>query len=88
MLYVRGGKIKKMNTRIKKILKETPLKTRLEVSNQMAFISLLTELGYREDKMWTNEEGDLLKKLCQSAKKHTQHQLRQIEKWEKDGKRP
>ena len=74
-----------IDSKIAKILKETPLKTRLEVSNQMAFISLLTELGFREDKYWTDDEDELLKKLCQSAKKHTKHQLQQIEKWKQDG---
>lgn len=28
----------------------------LKVSTEMAFISLISELGYRENKMWTEDE--------------------------------
>ena len=67
-------------------IKTIPLKTRLEVANQMAFIDLLTKLGYREDKSWGDDEQDILLKLNESAKDHADWILAQIEKWEKDGK--
>lgn len=67
------------------ILKNNSLETRLKVSNEIAFINLLTELGFRESKSWTPEEDEMLGKLCQFAHKHTQHQLEQIEQWKKDG---
>ena len=73
---------------IDKILKETPLAIRLKVSNEMAFIMLITDLGFREDKMWdeSNEEDNiLLAKLMKFAKEHTDNQLKSIERWKKDG---
>lgn len=70
--------------KIKQILKETPLKIRLQVGNEMAFISLLTELGFREDKMWEESENELLSKLMKSASEHTENQLKTIKKWQKD----
>ncbi len=79
---VRGIRVPKFH----EILKQTPLQIRLKVSNQMAFISLLTELGFREDKMWTDDENELLSKLCEAANQHTEHQLETIKEWEKDGR--
>jgi hypothetical protein len=63
---------------INKILKRINLKTQLRISNQTAFIMLLSELGYREDKMWTDEENEILEKLCLFAEKHTDDQLKTI----------
>ena len=74
---------------INKILKETPLETRLKVSNEMAFIMLITKLGYRESKMWDeNDEKDneILKILLSFATEHTKNQMRDIKEWEEDGK--
>lgn len=67
-----------MSKIIRKI-REIPLKTRLKVMNEMCFIDLLTELGFREDKMWTDEEDELLSKLCKLAMKHTEDILKEIE---------
>ena len=39
-----------MSKAFEKIVKEIPLKTRIKVANEMAFINLIVELGYREDK--------------------------------------
>lgn len=72
---------------IEKILKETPLKTRLKVSNEMAFIHLITELGYREDKAWDeNDEEDnrILLKLTALANEHTNNQMKTIDRWKRD----
>jgi hypothetical protein len=74
-----------LNDKIDKILKETPLETRLKVLSEMDFITLITELGYREEKFWTPEEDELLGKLCKLAKKHTDSILKEIEEWKKDG---
>jgi hypothetical protein len=75
-----------MSDLIKEILKQTPLETRLKVLNEMMFIDLITEMGFREDKMWTEEENDQLSKLCNLAKKLTDLQLTEIKKWEEDGR--
>ena len=75
-----------MSKAFEKIVKEIPLKTRIKVANEMAFINLIVELGYREDKMWTDDENELLSRLCGLAKEHTDSILKDIEEWEKDGK--
>ena len=75
-----------MKTKLEELLKQASLESRLKVSNQMAFINLIVALGYREDKMWTDEEDELLQKLIELAKKHTDEQLKQIIQWEKDGR--
>jgi hypothetical protein len=72
---------------IEKILKETPLETRLKVSNEMAFIMLITDLGFRENKMWDEndpKEMELLGKICKFAIEHTKNQIETIEEWKKD----
>ena len=71
---------------LEELSKTCPLEIRLRVTTEMAFISLLTELGYREDKMWTEDENEILTKLCLFAKKVTQWHLKEIEQWEKDGR--
>lgn len=68
------------------ILKQIDLRTRLKVANEMSFISLLTELGYREEKYWTPDEDELLGKLMKSASEHTDWLLEEINKWEEDGR--
>ena len=69
-----------------KILKSIPLKNRFEVSIQMTFIDLLTKLGYREDKSWTDEEDNKLRKLRSLAEKLSKELLIEIKEWEEDGK--
>lgn len=74
---------------VEKLLKETPLEIRLKVSNEMAFIMLITELGYRENKMWdenNEKDNEILNKLLRFAKKHTEDQMKTIEEWKKDFK--
>jgi len=71
---------------IDKILKSIPLKNRFEVSIQMTFIDLLTKLGYREDKSWTDEEDNKLRKLRSLAEKLSKELLIEIKEWEEDGK--
>ena len=64
---------------IERIRKRSPLETKLKVSNEMAFIDLIVELGYREDKAWTDEEDELLSKLMSLANKHTEDQMKIID---------
>jgi hypothetical protein len=68
-----------------KWLKEnpTPLDIRLNVINQIAFINLIRELGYRKSGYWTPEEDEILDKLCNLANKHTQDILEEIEEFNK-----
>jgi len=78
--------IKTEPNHIKELLKETPLKIRLDVLNQMFMIDLISELGYREDTMWKPEEQKILNKLCKHAHKLTRAQLKTIKEWEYDKK--
>lgn len=77
-----------MKNRIKKLHKKIPLKTRLYVSNEMMLITALVDLGFIEDRSWTDsaEDDELLLKINKIALDHTEHQLKQIEKWEEDGR--
>lgn len=75
-----------MSKVLEKIRKETPLKTRLKVSTEMAFINLISELGYRENKMWTEDENETLNKLCDLAKDLVNDHIKEFEQWQKDGK--
>ena len=74
-----------MSKAFNKLVKEIPLKTRLKVTNEMAFINLIVELGYREDKMWTDDENEILSKLYLLAEEHTDSILKDLEEWDKDG---
>ena len=68
----------KSNT-LNNLLKRIPLKTKIKVLNEMAFITLLSELGFRENKMWTPDEDELLAKLMEYSEKHTEHLMKEIE---------
>lgn len=73
------------NSIINNILRDIPLETRLKVSNEMFLITFLTEIGFREDKAWSDEEQELLDLICVLANKLTKQQLDEIERWKKDG---
>ena len=71
---------------VEDILKKTPLKTRIKVDIQAAFINLITELGYRESKSWTEDEEPILQKLTDIANQTTDYIMESIDDWERDGK--
>lgn len=68
------------------IVKTCSLETRLNVINEMAFMTLITDLGFRDRKMWTPEEADTLHKLLKSARETTKLHIEAIREWEVDGK--
>lgn len=74
-----------MDKLLKKIIKEIPLETRIRTTNEIAFINLIVELGYRESKVWTDEEDELFNKICKLADEHTNNILQDIEEWKSDG---
>jgi len=77
-----------MKNQIEKMIKEIPLKIRLKVSNEMAFMDLITELGYREDKMWDEsdeKDNEIFNKLMKLAREHTEYQMNEIQRWKEDG---
>ena len=75
-----------MNEALDKMLKQIPLKTRLKVSTEMAFINLITELGYRENKMWTEDEDEILNKLCSLAVSLSEDHIKEMEEWINESK--
>lgn len=75
----------KFNSQLEERFKKIPLKTRLNILNQTTFISLLSELGYRGNKIWTDEEDDKFDKLIELANKHTEDILEEISEWIEDG---
>ena len=52
----------------------------------MKWLSLLTDLGFREDKTWDDRENELLFNLCKLAEEHANYQLEQVNEWLKDGR--
>lgn len=52
---------------IKDIVNKTPLDIKLKVTVRMAMIHSLTELGYRENKSWGDDEEEQLYKLYSLA---------------------
>lgn len=63
---------------VDQILNNVPLETKVKVATEMAFINLITELGYRENKAWdegNEEDMRVLKKLTSLAKEQTKHLL-------------
>lgn len=67
------------------ILAKIPLKTRLKVLNEIGFINLIHDLGYRESKMWGEEEDPILEKLLLNAESHTEQIIEAIREWIVDG---
>jgi hypothetical protein len=75
------------NELINQLLKETPLKVRLQVLNEMFFVDMLHELGYIDGGSWTpDEQIEKLVKISEYCEKLTQAQLDDIEQWENDGR--
>lgn len=72
-------------TKIDKLLKETPLSTRLNVLNETTFITLITKLGYRDEKMWSEDENDKLNIIREIARTLTTDTLTEIKEWVDDG---
>lgn len=69
----------------RKLVKKVPLKIRLQVSIEMEFINLITKLGYREDKVWGDDEEHIRKKISSMATKLAKDHIEEIENWKKDG---
>lgn len=58
---------KEVQKLIEKIMNGIPLSTHLTVSIQLAMIDLLSAVGFRENKIWTDEEEPILKILSKLA---------------------
>ena len=62
---------------IERMLKKIPLEIKIQVACEMAFINLLSELGYREG-AWTDEEDEKMIKLYFLADKLTNEIMESI----------
>lgn len=81
------GKVNNMkNELINNLLKSMDLESRLKIDNEFAFIELITLLGYREEKFWTEEENEILGKLMKFAEVIAKRQIKTVKRWEKDGR--
>ncbi|MFW6243138.1 MAG: hypothetical protein ACOC2W_03170 [bacterium] len=78
--------MEKTNNILSDSLKNIPLETRLNVLNEMSFINLITKIGYREEKYWTEDEKDKRIIISNFAKELTYDILEEIKEWENDGK--
>ena len=48
----------------------------------MMFLTILTDLGLREEKSWGEDEEVLYSKLLKLAKEHSKHQMEIIKKYQ------
>jgi len=64
-----------------KVADEIPLETKIGIPVEMFMMNLLVELGYREDKAWTDSEEDILemRKLREVSGKLTKTIMKTIE---------
>jgi hypothetical protein len=70
-----------------KILKGIPLKTRLQIINEMFIQCFLVDNGYIPSGFWSDEKEEKYgKAFRQCAKELTGAQLKEIKRWEKDGR--
>lgn len=68
------------------IIKMTPLKIRLRVSCMINLISAITELGYREEKEWSDEDKHILRKIQSIAEQQAERIIEIMNEWESAGK--
>jgi hypothetical protein len=68
-------------------LKSVPLKTRLNVTNEMLLQTHLVNIGVIPDGFWSDEKEKKYGKLFRKfAKELTRVQIKEFKEWEKDGR--
>ena len=55
------------------ILNNILLETKIKISTEFAFINLIHELGFREEKYWSDGDVEILNKILELAKKHSEN---------------
>ena len=68
---------------MQKLKDSIPINIQIKVCIKFAFINLITELGYRENKTWSSDEDENLAKICKYAEDCT----KSIEKYIKKSKK-
>ena len=72
---------------LRTLIIETPLETRLYAINDMLILDYLVEIGVIPDGYWSDKkEKKYGRQLHKFAKKLTKVQIKEIKKWEKDGR--
>ena len=71
---------------IEDIRKRTPLKTRLNVSNEMLIQSYLVDQKFIPDGFWSDEKEKMYGHFRKFAKELSQVQIKEFKQWEKDGR--
>ena len=66
------------NELIERLMNEVTVDIRIEILCQFAFINLITDMGYRENKYWTAEEDAKFKILMESAEKLSKDIMEEI----------
>ena len=66
---------------IKSLINETPIKSVLQVNNEMMMIDLITKLGYRDEVAWEDnaEDNKKLSIICNFAERLADIQFREFE---------
>jgi hypothetical protein len=75
------SKNKKDLPSISEIYRKMPLRTRLKVTAELAFIDLITELGYRENKPWGEDEEVAREKISSLAESLADNQILEFKEW-------
>ena len=60
------------------ILNNIPVETKIKILTEFAFINLIHELGFREEKYWSDDESEILNKILELAKKHSENIIKII----------
>ena len=68
---------------VDELLKEISLEDHIKTVCEMAFIDLLSDLGYREDEAWTDDEDELLSSLIDSAHNLASSIMQEIRDYER-----
>ena len=72
---------------IKETLIDIPLETRFRILLEVFYLNLITDLGFREEKMWNEYDKDdmeLLNKILDAARKNSKTFVEEVEEWMKD----
>ena len=76
-----------MSKIINDLIKKIPLRTRLQVLNEMVIMSFLIDIGYIPDGGWDDEKEERYStELRGLTEKLTKAQIREFNEWEKNGR--
>lgn len=74
-----------MNDNLKDLLKKIPLEERIKSSNENMLLEFIVHMGFRKNKSWTSSDSELLNRIMEFAKIHSENQIKDIYDWINDG---